>query len=117
MITPSLVSHSDALTLQLHPDDPLGVTDGEPHASVLGLYHDEVAESGVWEVTPGRFAGENTGFAEHMHVLCGDATVTSDDGTTVELRPGVTFVARPGWRGHWDVRTTVRKIYVIWKTA
>jgi EutQ-like cupin domain len=41
--------------------------------------------------------------------LSGEATVTSDDGTTVELRPGATFVARAGWRGHWKVRQTVRK--------
>jgi uncharacterized protein len=117
MLTPILVAHRDALTLELHPDNLLDVTAGRPHASVLRLYRDEVAECGVWEVTPGRFAGENTGFAEHMHVLYGEATVTSDDGTTVELGPGVTFVARAGWRGHWDVRKTVRKIYVIWKTA
>jgi uncharacterized cupin superfamily protein len=49
-----------------------------------------------------------------MHVLCGEATVTSDDGATVELRAGVAFVARSGWRGRWDVRETLRKTYVIW---
>ncbi len=49
-------------------------------------------------------------------MLSGEATVSSEDGSTVELRPGVTFVARAGWRGSWDVRETVRKIYVIWRT-
>lgn len=117
MATPALIGHSDPLTLELAPDDPLAVVEGDPRASVLELYHDEVTDCGVWEVTPGRFAGENAGFGEHMYVLCGDATVTSDDGTSIELRPGVSFVARAGWRGEWDVRETVRKIYVIWKTA
>jgi uncharacterized cupin superfamily protein len=117
ILPPALVSHDDALALELHPDEPLAVIDGDPRASVLELYRDEVAECGVWEVTPGRFAGQNPGFGEHMQVVRGEATVTSDDGTTVELRPGVSFVARPGWRGHWEVRKTVRKIYVIWKTA
>ena len=28
----------------------------------------------------------------------------------VDLRPGVSFVARPGWRGEWHVREAVRKI-------
>jgi uncharacterized cupin superfamily protein len=114
---PALVSHSDALALELQPDDPLTVTRGDPRASVLELYRDDVVQCGVWEVTPGEFEGENAGFGEHMHVLAGDATVTSADGTTVELRPGVTFVARAGWRGRWDVRETVRKIYVIWTVA
>jgi uncharacterized cupin superfamily protein len=114
-LPPALVSHRDALALQLQPDEPVAVVRGDPRASVLELYRDDVVECGVWEVTPGEFAGENDGFGEHMHVLCGDATVTSEDGATVELRPGVSFVARAGWRGNWDVRETVRKIYVIWR--
>ena len=77
---PTLVGHDDPLALELRPDAPLAVTDGDPRASVLELYRDDVVECGVWEVTPGRFAGENAGFGEHMHVLCGEATVTSDDG-------------------------------------
>ena len=113
---PALVSHADALTIELHPDEPLSVTRGEPRASVLSLYSDDVVECGVWEVTPGEFAGENAGFGEQMYVLAGEATVTSEDGSTVELRPGVWFVAREGWRGRWDVRSTVRKLYVIWRT-
>lgn len=67
------------------------------------------------DVAPGEFAGENDGSGEQMHVLCGDATVTSEDDATVELGPGVAFVARAGWRGNWDVPETVRKIYVIWR--
>jgi uncharacterized cupin superfamily protein len=69
----------------------------------------------VWEVTPSSFLGENAGFGEYMYVLRGEGTVTSADGATLELRPGVSFVARPGWRGTWHVRETIRKIYVIWR--
>lgn len=112
---PALVGYSDALEFELAPDDSLEVVEGDPRASVLELYRDEVTECGVWEVTPGRFAGENAGFGEHMQVLRGEATVTSEDGTTIDLRPGVSFVARPGWRGEWHVREAVRKIYVIWR--
>ena len=111
---PGLVSHRDALALELQPDEPLAVIRGEPRAYVRELYRDDVVECGVWEVTPGEFAWENSGYGEHMHVLCGDAAVTSEDGTTVELGPGMSFVARPGWRGQWDVRKTLRKIYVTW---
>ena len=110
-----LVSHDEALGLSLRPEDPLAVTRGDPRASVRELYRDEVVECGVWEVTPGEFTGENAGFGEHMYVLRGEATVTSEDGAVIELRPGVSFVARAGWRGSWHVRETVRKIFVIWK--
>lgn len=85
------------------------VTGGDPRASACELYRDDLVECGVWEVTPGEFAGANAGFGEHMYVLYGEATVTSEDGATVELRPGVTFVARAGWRGRWEVRETVRR--------
>src|SRR5207344_1056041 len=71
-------------------------------------------QSGMWEVTPGAFAAENDGFAEYMHILEGRGTVLSDDGSILELRPGVKFIARPGWRGRWVVTETIRKIYVIW---
>ena len=50
-------------------------------------------------------------------MLEGDATITSDDGTTLELRPGVSFVTPDGWKGRWRVRESVRKLYVIWKHA
>ena len=109
----SLVSHDNLPSLALRPDEPLEVTDGDPRASVLVLYRDELVECGVWEVTPGTFVGENAGFGEHMYVLGGDGTVTSADGATLELHPGVAFVAPPGWRGRWHVREKVRKIYVI----
>jgi uncharacterized protein len=111
----SVVSHNDLLAVELHPTAPLEVTDGYPRAFDAVLYRDEVIECGVWEVTPGVFLGENTGFGEYMYVLHGEGTVTSADGATLELRPGVSFVARPGWRGSWRVRETIRKIYVIWK--
>jgi uncharacterized cupin superfamily protein len=105
---------ADLLALDLEPDAPLDVRAGRPRASVRELYRDATTQSGVWAVTPGRFAGTNEGFGELMVVLAGVATVTGDDGVQVELSPGVTFVARPGWRGEWDVRETVRKVYLIW---
>ena len=64
----------------------------------------------------GSFRGENAGFGEYMYVLRGEGTVTSADGASLELRAGVSFVARPGWCGSWHVRESILKIYVIWRT-
>ena len=88
--------------------------DGEPHAHVRELYGEGTGRSGLWEVTPGAFVAANDGFAEYMHILEGRGTVLSDDGSALELRPGVKFIARSGWRGRWVVTETIRKIYVIW---
>ena len=96
------------------PDEPLSVLDGDPHALVRELYGEGTGRSGLWEVTPGAFVAENDGFAEYMHILEGRGTVLSDDGSTLELRPGVKFIASSGWRGRWVVTETIRKIYVIW---
>jgi uncharacterized protein len=111
---PTLIADPDPLGHDLQPDAPLVIVTGEPRASVTELYRDDVVQYGVWEVTPGVFAAENTGFAEQMHVLRGAATVTSDDGTSLELRAGVSFLAPARWRGRWEVRETLRKTYVIW---
>jgi uncharacterized cupin superfamily protein len=113
----SLVSLPEALALPLEPDEPVDVVSGSPIATVRELYRDDHVQAGVWQVTPGVFAGANDGFGEHMQILAGEGTVTSEDGSSVEMRPGVTFVARSGWRGQWEVRETIRKVYVIWQTA
>lgn len=114
-MTSSLLIHEDPLALALRPSEALETTAGDPQASDLTLHRDESVECGVWEVTPGTFIGQNIGFGEHMYVLKGRATITSDDGTTLQLHPGISFVALPGWRGRWQVHETLRKIYVIWR--
>lgn len=96
------------------PDEPLSVVEGDPHAAVREVYGEAAGRSGLWEVTPGAFVAHNDGFAEYMHILEGSGTVLSDDGSALELRPGVKFIARSGWRGRWVVTETIRKIYVIW---
>jgi uncharacterized protein len=112
---PALVANPDLLTLALESPHPLDdVREGAPEAAYHELYRDDAVELGVWEVTPGEFAGDKLGASEVMYVLEGDATITSEDGTTLELRPGVSFVTPDGWRGRWKVREKVRKLYVIW---
>ena len=77
------------------------------------LYRDPVVEAGVWEVTPGRFDAVHGAYVEVMHFIAGEATITAADGEVHEVRAGVALTVPSGWRGHWDVRATVRKTYVI----
>lgn len=87
---------------------------GDPLESYEVMYRDGTARSGVWECTPGRFESARDGDCELMHFISGVGTITSDDGTVHDIRPGAVVIAPDGWRGVWDIRETVRKVYAIW---
>ncbi|MCW3046791.1 MAG: hypothetical protein JWO74_1075 [Solirubrobacterales bacterium] len=114
-----LVAHGDLLALELDVDGPrTNATAGAPvESSMVVLYGDNRAEIGVRSCTPGAFAGAKDGITEHMLMLASDATITGDDGTSVELRVGVSFVMPDGWTGRWEGRHTLVKQYTIWRTA
>ena len=90
-----------------------GAADGEARTAERVLYEDEHMEIGIWEVTPGSFDAAHGAYVEHMHFVAGDALVTGADGSAYEVRPGRTLTVPAGWSGRWDVRSTVRKTYVL----
>ncbi|MGW6458429.1 cupin domain-containing protein [Streptomyces sp. NPDC055078] len=90
---------------------------GTPVESVHVLHSDSGGRSGVWECTPGRFDSARDGDTELMFFVAGEGTITSADGTVHEIRPGVVLVAPDGWRGTWDIRETIRKVYTLWSTS
>ena len=94
---------------------PTAIT-GAPYESWHVIHDDGRVEIGVWEVTPGTFNGSKEGVYETMHFVAGTGTITSDDGTVSEIRPGVFMLCPDGWSGTWDVRETVRKAYTVVKT-
>jgi uncharacterized cupin superfamily protein len=71
----------------------------------------------VWECTPGTYRSTKQGVSEIMQIVAGEATITGDDGTVHEVRPGVAVYLPDGWSGVWDIRQTVRKTYVIVATG
>jgi uncharacterized protein len=73
---------------------------------------DSGAEAGVWECTagPSYWVQEEH---EVIYVLSGTLTVTPDDGTPKTLEPGDVAVFPRGWRGAWELHSTVRKVYVV----
>ena len=90
-----------------------GAEPGSARTAELVLYEDERMQSGIWEVTPGRFDAVHGDYVEVMHFAGGEATITAADGEVHEVRAGVALTVPSGWRGHWEVRATVRKTYVI----
>jgi uncharacterized cupin superfamily protein len=108
----------DLIDVELRTTGPrAGATQGEPVESELELYNDGRVEVGLWECTPGEFPSVKDGISEEMLFLAGDATIVGDDGTKYEIAPGILVVTPDGWKGRWEIRQTVRKVYTIWHTS
>jgi uncharacterized cupin superfamily protein len=92
-----------------------GADAGDPQTSTLVLREATAGTPtvGVWECTPGGWAIENRPDTEVVLVLSGRATLTSSGGEATEIGPGDVAVLPRGWSGRWDVRETLRKVYVV----
>lgn len=67
---------------------------------------------GVWECSPGRYRRQILS-AESMHILCGEAVFTPDGGAPVRLVAGDVVFFPSNTLGEWDIRSTLRKMYVV----
>lgn len=70
------------------------------------------AAFGVWEIVPGVLEGVPP-VEEVFVVLSGDATITSEgDAEPIVVGPGSVVRLVVGQKTRWDVRETVRKVYI-----
>jgi len=68
--------------------------------------------AGIWEATPGKWRIVYEEW-EFCHILAGLSVIAEDDGEARTVKPGDSFVLRPGFKGTWEVLETTRKEYVI----
>ncbi len=109
---------NDVPNVALAPVGPKAdATSGEPFESLLEISNGGRIKSGIWECTPGSFPSAREGYSEFMYFLAGDATITDGDGTEHPIGPGAALQLNDGWRGAWEIRETVRKVYVIVATG
>lgn len=91
------------------------VTAGSPTTGSLGLGTANGAEVGVWEMSVGGM--RDVEVDEYFVVLSGAATVTLWEGDAevdrIELRAGSLCRLAAGSHTRWDVRETLRKVYVL----
>ena len=87
------------------------VIEGRPATRLAQSINTDTFTSGFWEVTPGRFATAPKGFDEVIHILSGSGVLRSNDGDSVELAPGVTFLMEDGFVGEWEIREPLQKLY------
>jgi len=101
----------DALAFPLSPYDAGEVVAGSPAAGLASLATVGGASVGIWELSEGTV--RDTEADEVFVVLAGEATVRFlDSGGAVELRPGSLVRLRAGERTEWQIRSTLRKLYV-----
>src|ERR1700754_4295247 len=60
-----------------------------------GLY------AGIWEATPGKWRIEYDEW-EFCHILAGLSVIAEDGGEARTVKPGDSFVLRPGFKGTWE---------------
>lgn len=89
------------------------VIDGSPSASTLVLSDTAGVQMGMWRVTPGAFSTDHAGYLEYIHITEGTGRLVSESGQTTALSPGVTTLMPDGWRGRWEIDTTLTKVYTI----
>lgn len=72
------------------------------------------SDMGLWECAPGRFQRQ-VASGEVMHILAGAGCFVPEaaDAAPVEFRAGDTLFFPPDTRGAWEIRETVRKLYVM----
>ena len=102
------------VTDQLEPEplDPGQIVSGTPETSALTLAEsDEGAESGLWRCTPGVVT--DTEVEESFLVITGRGRIDFEDGTSVELSPGVTHRFEGGEKTRWTVEETILKAFWI----
>ena len=68
--------------------------------------------TGLWECSPGRFERQLVE-AEVMHILAGACSFTPTGGEALEIAAGDTLFFPARTEGVWDVRQTLRKVYVV----
>ena len=77
----------------------------------------ETVTAGTWECELGTSRWEFTTRGEVIYVLKGRMTVHEDGGESVELTAGSSCIFPIGWKGVWTVHETLRKVFVVYRTA
>ena len=103
-------------SLNLSAPVPAPVPVGEPIPAVrshsIASQANARTRTGVWECSPGRFRRQVLQ-AEFSHFLCGECSFTPDGGETMEIRPGDALFFPANSLGIWDIRTTTRKVFIV----
>ncbi|MCE1180023.1 MAG: cupin domain-containing protein [Micrococcales bacterium] len=92
-----------------------GADSGDPLVGLRQVAPAAGGNVGISECQPGGWPVIDRPDAEVAFILSGRADIRDDEtGVTHLVTAGDLVVLPPGWSGRWDVRETVRKVYVIY---
>ncbi|MGB5559940.1 MAG: cupin domain-containing protein [Paracoccaceae bacterium] len=91
---------------------PEKVLAGDPAFTTWNIEERDGLYCGIWQATPGKWRISYDEW-EYCRILSGISVLTEDGGDAWTVRPGDSFVLRPGFVGTWEVIETTTKDYVI----
>lgn len=115
-IMPITILSQSAQCQDLTPSGPVGAPITEPvcvtQTLEVPLEGSGGNRSGLWEVSVGRFS-RHLANAEVMHILSGACTFTPTGGEAQSIKAGDTLFFPANTTGIWDIKTPLRKVYVV----
>jgi uncharacterized protein len=105
--------HVDARVEPVEPYDlePDEIVEGTPTTAEVSVTTIGDVEVGIWQITPGTVRDVEKD--EVFVVLDGEGTIRFAGGEVVELGPGSLVRLRSGELTEWEIRRTLRKVYVV----
>jgi uncharacterized cupin superfamily protein len=88
------------------------VIEGVPFAYEKTVFDGADGFFAIWACDAGVFPRVKDRRGSFMYIISGEATITDRDGTSHELTAGSVIALPYGWVGTWDIRRTIRKLYV-----
>ena len=92
--------------------DPHKVLVGNPVHTAWNIEERDGLYCGIWQSTPGKWRIAYDEW-EYCRILDGVSVIAGDDGSSMTVKAGDSFIIRPGFTGTWEVLETTRKDYVI----
>ncbi|WP_027211024.1 cupin domain-containing protein [Burkholderia sp. WSM2232] len=110
----TLIKQSAHAVLELSGPVPVPLSDPACQTASLdvAIPGREHVEAGIWECEPGK-SKRTVEKAEIVHILAGEASFTSEEGQVVNMRAGDTLFFPPMTKGYWEIRSKIRKVFVI----
>jgi uncharacterized cupin superfamily protein len=81
---------------------------------VMGASQDKHFKSGISSFQGGQGSIDSYPVDEFMYFIKGGVTLTSADGTALQVRAGEAVYVPKGWKGTWDAKTGYTKFYVVY---
>ena len=103
------ISASRLLSVDVHREPVASDGLSEALSTASRTLLESEVEVGLWEAGPG--TDTDVEVDEVFLVLSGAGSVTFDDASAIDLRPGVLIRLRAGDRTRWEITERMRKLY------